>query len=215
MPISIKQLLANRANAQKSTGPKTEDGKAISKLNGLRHGLTGAAFILTEEDRIAWKKFSDPMLESFNPVGPIETQLAHMIVQAMHRINRIHAMEQNTLTFALDANPGESLASHPEAHNAFIQARAFVENPKAFNNYSLYEQRINRMMLQNMKKLEELQAKRKADEQEKARENALIERRRKSQVKETTEAVPEIGFAISAVQQAAPAPSQNAPPAAA
>jgi hypothetical protein len=211
MPISIKQLLANRANAQKSTGPKTEDGKAISKLNGLRHGLTGAAFILTEEDRIAWKKFSDPMLASFNPVGPIETQLAHMIVQAMHRINRIHAMEQNTLTFALDANPGESLASHPEAHNAFVQARAFVENPKAFNNYSLYEQRINRMMLQNMKKLEELQAKRKAEE----RENALIERRRKPQVKETKEPVPEIGFGISAAQQAAPAPSQNAPPAAA
>ena len=38
------QTTANIANAQHSTGPKTESGKAASSLNHLSHGLTGAAF---------------------------------------------------------------------------------------------------------------------------------------------------------------------------
>ncbi len=39
MPISQKQLLANRRNAQKSTGPKTALGKFRSSRNALKHGL--------------------------------------------------------------------------------------------------------------------------------------------------------------------------------
>ena len=38
MPISQKQLLANRRNAQKSTGPRTALGKFRSSRNALKHG---------------------------------------------------------------------------------------------------------------------------------------------------------------------------------
>jgi hypothetical protein len=37
--ISLKQMEANRRNAQKSTGPKTPDGRAVSKMNALKHGI--------------------------------------------------------------------------------------------------------------------------------------------------------------------------------
>ena len=40
------RALINRANAQRSTGPKTEEGKQRSSLNALRHGLTGQTIIL-------------------------------------------------------------------------------------------------------------------------------------------------------------------------
>jgi hypothetical protein len=39
MPISQRKLIANRLNAQKSTGPKTPLGKFRSSRNGLKHGL--------------------------------------------------------------------------------------------------------------------------------------------------------------------------------
>lgn len=38
-PISQRKLLANRANAQRSTGPRTETGKAASRRNALTHGI--------------------------------------------------------------------------------------------------------------------------------------------------------------------------------
>jgi hypothetical protein len=47
MPVSEAKLRANRANAQKSTGPKTEEGKAASRANAYKHGLT-ATKVLTE-----------------------------------------------------------------------------------------------------------------------------------------------------------------------
>ena len=43
------QVAANQQNAKLSTGPKTEDGKAISSKNNLRHGFTGAFMILPWE----------------------------------------------------------------------------------------------------------------------------------------------------------------------
>ena len=48
--ISEARLNANRANALKSTGPRTEEGKAVSRLNSTTHGLTGAGVALASYD---------------------------------------------------------------------------------------------------------------------------------------------------------------------
>ncbi|WP_019198190.1 hypothetical protein [Afipia birgiae] len=44
---SEKQIAANRKNATKSTGPRTQKGKARSKMNALRHGLAASNLIGT------------------------------------------------------------------------------------------------------------------------------------------------------------------------
>jgi hypothetical protein len=44
------QIAANRANAQKSTGPRTAEGKAASRLNALKHGLDAESLIIPGED---------------------------------------------------------------------------------------------------------------------------------------------------------------------
>ena len=80
--VSQRQLRANRANAQKSTGPKTEDGKQRSRLNGMRHGLTGQVSIMTDENRAAHDAFCNPIIKRLGPDGPLELQLANLIASA-------------------------------------------------------------------------------------------------------------------------------------
>ena len=67
MPISDKQLAANRANAKKSTGPKSPEGKAVCAMNGFQHGLTGLAVVMTDEDREAQTAFLVPTSNASTP----------------------------------------------------------------------------------------------------------------------------------------------------
>ena len=46
---SKKKVLANRKNALKSTGPKTEGGKTVSAKNSTKHGLNSAELSISEE----------------------------------------------------------------------------------------------------------------------------------------------------------------------
>ena len=47
---SPRQIHANQSNARKSTGPATEEGKAASRRNALRHGLAGTGIVLPEDE---------------------------------------------------------------------------------------------------------------------------------------------------------------------
>ena len=53
-----KQLVANRANAQRSTGPRTEAGKAVSSCNAWKHGLTAARALMPGEDPAEYEDFA-------------------------------------------------------------------------------------------------------------------------------------------------------------
>ena len=46
---SQQRLEANRANAKRSAGPKTEPGKARSKINAMRHGISAQAILIEGE----------------------------------------------------------------------------------------------------------------------------------------------------------------------
>src|SRR5262249_7339383 len=52
---SEAQMAANRANAQKSTGPRTEEGKARSSMNGLKHGMRAKRENLVHEDSVQFQ----------------------------------------------------------------------------------------------------------------------------------------------------------------
>ena len=47
---SQKQIEANRRNAQKSSGPKTIQGRSISRMNALKHGLLAEQVVVPGED---------------------------------------------------------------------------------------------------------------------------------------------------------------------
>ena len=94
------QISANQQNAQKSTGPKTSEGKATSKLNALTHGLTAKDVLLPEEDEGAFDGLCDQFESELQPVGALEVRLVDRIVAALWRLNRISKVEAGI--FALE-----------------------------------------------------------------------------------------------------------------
>ena len=50
MIVSEARIAANRANALKSTGPKSAEGKERSRCNAVKHGMTGEGVALSSED---------------------------------------------------------------------------------------------------------------------------------------------------------------------
>ena len=65
--VSDRKLAANRANAQKSTGPKTVEGKARVRNNAIRHGLRAEQVVLPWEDKAAYEEMRLTWIDEWKP----------------------------------------------------------------------------------------------------------------------------------------------------
>ena len=88
-----KQLRANRANAGKSTGPRTEAGKAHSRLNSRKHGLTARLLVIGDEDPAEFEELRAGLLEQYNPQGPAECELVEYLAGVYWRLRRFPLFE--------------------------------------------------------------------------------------------------------------------------
>src|ERR1700749_4419940 len=141
---SEKQLEANRRNARRSTGPRTEEGKKISALNARRHNLTGQVTAMTDADRIMHDAFSASIVENLAPEGAMEIQLAQRIATDSWRLNRISAVEDNLFALGHNAHSDETETEDPEIHAALTAAKVFEVEAKQLQLLTLYDQRLNR-----------------------------------------------------------------------
>ncbi|MCL5278376.1 MAG: hypothetical protein M1376_00520, partial [Planctomycetes bacterium] len=82
------QIEANRANAQKSTGPRTAEGKAIVSRNALTHGLLARAGVLPGEDEHEFQAHHQGLLQQLRPGSPLEEVLAERAVDLSWRLQR-------------------------------------------------------------------------------------------------------------------------------
>src|SRR6478752_2477062 len=83
---SEAQLRANRLNAQKSTGPRTEEGKQRASLNATRHGLTAQILTLTPEGLKALQVLIGDFEKQYQPANTQEKHLVHMLAQLQFRL---------------------------------------------------------------------------------------------------------------------------------
>src|SRR3954452_14160347 len=92
---SPKQIAANRANARKSSGPKSAGGKEIAKLNAIKHGGLSPLPVLPDiETHDAWQAHLDGTLASLQPSGHLETVLVERIALILWRMNRVARFER-------------------------------------------------------------------------------------------------------------------------
>jgi len=130
----------NRLNAQHSTGPRTEEGKARSSMNALTHGLSAADPVLPDEDREAFEKLVQDFVDEYQPQNATEIRLSRELASISWRLDRIPALEAALLASASDP----------------------IHLEKSIRTISGHGHRLHRQFFQTMDRLRALQDERRA-----------------------------------------------------
>ena len=122
---SEKQIKANQQNASKSMGPKTKEGKAIAKLNSVKHGLLAKNMeILPTENRRDFDKLKANLMDDLKPKSELENLLVEQIVSATWRLRRIQQIETGLLVGQYYKIQSER--ANPEMHR-YIHSELLME----------------------------------------------------------------------------------------
>jgi hypothetical protein len=114
---SQARIEANRKNAQKSTGPKTAEGKARSRFNGLTHGLRSEQIVLPTEDRAEFEAELQAWNEDWKPPTAARRILVERAAAAAWRLRRSVRVE----TERLERIGNEAISAHETAIAARLQ----------------------------------------------------------------------------------------------
>ena len=184
------QILANRRNARKSTGPRAPEGKAIVSQNALKHGLTAVQNVIFSESQSDFDRYRHRMLAELVPLSPMESMLTERIVSLSWRLERTGRIQNQTID-ALNApktlsplakltqsllykgqTPPQDVPSTSDSHLALGRmAIKDFSNARVLERLLMYERRIENSLYKTILELQRLHLIRKlnpagpADEQ--------------------------------------------------
>jgi len=175
------QILANRRNAQKSTGPRTPETKAAVAKNALKHGLTARQDVIKGENQADFDLYRDEILDELAPVGPMETMLANRVVSLSWRLERAERIQNQTMDILNTKSPpspeakfAESILANtygrPEPNpvdsdpNLVLGRMAIKDfaNERLLERLLMYERRIEHSLYRTMLELQRLTLTRKS-----------------------------------------------------
>lgn len=164
--VSERQLAANRANAQLSTGPTTPTGKAKSSLNAVKTGLTGRTVLLPTEDAAEYERHIRAFEKELRPVGERECDLVQSLADISWRLRRIVPLEM-----AIFAQGRVQFANHFDDHDValrpgLIELHTFLTYEKQIRNLHLQEARLARRREKETAELRKLQQERNQREKQ-------------------------------------------------
>ena len=174
LPI-IDRAAINRSNAQRSTGPRTPEGKARSSRNALSHGLTCRTALLPSEDEAAYQQHCRQFFDEYHPQTPTETQLTQELADTSWRLNRVPAFEAELLHRA--AHPANEEAA---AVNQIMEFD-IVDAHRAIATLSLHSARLSRQFQRALQQLREIQADRLTRRERDLKDAAAISEAHKHQ----------------------------------
>jgi hypothetical protein len=120
---SYRQIEANRRNALKSTGPKTEAGKHSSRCNAVRHGLTAETVIGALEDAEDYKAFEAAIIADYDAQSAVERELVLRLASVLWRLRRATIME--TGLFEIQA---EHLCDYRQNRQLLLDSRDVIRD---------------------------------------------------------------------------------------
>jgi hypothetical protein len=170
------QINANRQNAQKSTGPKTDEGKAAVSQNAVKHGLFAVQDVLSVENQAEFDLMREQLLAELAPIGVVESLLAQRAVSLAWRLKRAERMQNETIErlieYRVTRTPASQLAQLyrqgdktpqnylKEAKDNLTIGRAALydwSNEKTLERMFLNERRIENSLYRTIAKLRAVQ----------------------------------------------------------
>ena len=131
---TLKQIEANRRNAQSSTGPRTEAGKERASRNAVRHGLTAETVIEPLEDAEDYQAFEEAVAAGFDAETAVERELILRLASLLWRLRRATSIETGLFQIGSasaaeheQCPPGTGLRSHTP--NAVVRIVQSPTNP--------------------------------------------------------------------------------------
>ena len=162
---SPAQIIANRQNADLSSGPKTPEGKSASSRNAVRHGLTGSQIVMPGEDSAAYEELRQGLSQSHKPANDAERVLVDQIAANAWRLMRAQRVETAFLAKLTEGsdNPDAAIAT------------AFLDQPKDMARIHRYVTAAQSAYFKAMSQLSKLQKERAAMEYKPAIETSYVQ----------------------------------------
>ena len=159
--LSPARLAANRTNAQRSTGPRTVDGKATSAQNATKHGLLSQQLVLPGEDPAILDALTERLQREFAPETAVEELLIDDVASLVWRLQRAARVEVGLYAVGLQAPTLRTLTEGGEASSAL--GLAFAGQASSFAILSRYEVALVHRLRRALQELERLQAARASE----------------------------------------------------
>lgn len=181
---TAKQIAANRMNAQRSTGPKSLEGKAVSRFNAVTHGLTATRTLLPGEDAKAFEELLDSLRQMFpSSDNKLLDMLVGRVADLMWRLRRVVYFENGLIAWAQrpdlqrdelasrmkllrtaarlpirDTTRAQSDIDLDDFHRAGRTVNKLFNDGDVLNRLSRYEQGLARQLDQLLSRLERMKA---------------------------------------------------------
>ncbi len=122
---TLRQIEANRRNAQKSTGPTSVTGKAASSMNALKTGIHAKSLVLPTEDPAELEELVEDSYRSFHPTTPDARSLVDEFIYCEWSLRRLRAAETQSWQHQdLDAFRGPN--KYPLGYSATVHSTSFT-----------------------------------------------------------------------------------------
>jgi hypothetical protein len=179
MPASKKQRTTNRANARKSSGPTSAEGKAVASQNAVKHGLYARDIIIDsphyKEDPAEYEHLRQSLFDELKPVGLFQEYLVRKIANCLWRSRRAAIAETARINRNLDdiesdynykhrireilgdtPDPGETPSKKSRAISQLVGIKSIPDQSFSMNLLR-YEMRLDRQLTRAYRLLSRLQ----------------------------------------------------------
>jgi hypothetical protein len=158
-----KQIEANRANSQLSTGAVTPEGKRKVSINAIKHGYAGRIAIVLDHEKEAYREHFRAFREEYKPVGPTEAFLVESMADLTWSTQQIRSQLHNALALAGCRGP-EASKDRDEAINFSLAQADNIGIAREINLLGIYENRKMRLFTKTREELLQIQRLRKFNE---------------------------------------------------